>query len=219
MASIPKHYLAKRENWQLLANQSGSSLEKSCYGNIKLYLDSAYPGEFTVVKHPDWFGQPYLEIDMELDPGRYTKPENPADKDVWFDSEKNKFVVMKGTKISVVKETFVPDCGIIHNSSGNRYVIECKMQKAEGNAHERACKYASPSIISFMKKKLNVPYHPVGYVFSGAISEDPGYCRELRAFFSFEKDHLLLWGVEMKIDTLAEWIEKTVIPAMTSVSL
>jgi hypothetical protein len=208
------HYLARRANWQLQANQDGSLAEAAVIKVLKSYLDSVYPGEYEVCARPPWFGQPFLEMDYEDNPELYTKPEVPVKGNVWFDTERNLFMKHNGKREETIKETFVPDTGIRHIPSGRRYAIECKKQQAKGNAHERACKYTTPSMIDFMKKKLEVDYHPVGYVFSGGIVEHEGYCREIRAFFKFARGHLLLWKENRSPILLTNWLESTVLPLL-----
>ena len=65
------HYLARRANWQLKANQDGSLTEAVTVKVIQSYLDSVYPGEYEVCAHPPWFGQPYLEMGFEDNPDEY----------------------------------------------------------------------------------------------------------------------------------------------------
>ena len=208
------HYLARRANWQLKANQDGSLAEADVIKVLKSYLDSVYPGEYEVRAKPLWFGQPYLEMDYEDNPELYTKPEVPVKGNVWFDTERNLFMEHNGKKTQVIRETFEPDTGILHIPSGRRYIIECKNQQPKGNAHERACKYTTLSMMDFIKKKLGVDYHPVGYIFSGGMVENEGYCRELRAFFKFSKGHLLLWKENRSPILLTNWLESTVLPLL-----
>lgn len=212
--TAPLHYLARRANWQLQANQDGALTEGDTLKVTKSYLDSVYPGEYKVLHHPAWFGQPYLEMDYEKNPLSYKKPETPQDGDEWFDEDRKLFIRQKGKGIEVIKETFVPDTGILHIASGRRYVIECKRQNPAGNAHERACKYSSPSMIEFIKKKLGVEYHPVGYLFSGGIASHKAYVRELKAFFGFAGNHLLLWTENRRPEILTEWLESNVLPLL-----
>jgi hypothetical protein len=153
-------------------------------------------------------------MDFEDNPDDYKEPTVPKEGDVWFDVKQNLFVRQESRSVKPIRETFVPDAGIRHIASGRRYAIECKRQQAAGNAHERACKYTSPSILAFIKKKLGVDYHPIGYVFAGGIVEDKAYCRELRAFFKFAKEHLLLWKEDRKPEILVEWLESTVLPLL-----
>ena len=208
------HYLARRANWQLKANQDGALTEGDTLKVAISYLDTVYPGEYKVLHHPPWFGQPYLEMDYERDPTAYKKPEVPQNGDEWFDEDRKLFMKHNGKREEPIKETFVPDTGILHIASGRRYVIECKRQNPAGNAHERACKYASLSMIEFIKKKLGVDYHPVGYLFSGGIATDKSYVREIKAFFGFTGAHLLFWTEDRKPEILTNWLESTVLPLL-----
>jgi hypothetical protein len=153
-------------------------------------------------------------MDFEDNPDDYKEPTVPKEGDEWFDVKRNLFVRQESRSVKPIRETFVPDAGIRHIASGRRYAIECKRQQAAGNAHERACKYTSPSILAFIKKKLGVDYHPIGYVFTGGIVEDKSYCRELSAFFKFAKGHLLLWKEDRKPEILVDWLESTVLPLL-----
>ena len=214
------HYLAKRGNWQLVANQGGASTEKDTVLVIKEYLDSKYPGEFDVIPHPTELRQLYYEYTYELNPEMYAKPAIPTTADVWYDAQKKVFVTLKknGTEGFAASGGCIPDIKVMHRASGRICFIECKNQEDAGNAHERAAKYATPSVIGFIQKKLGVTYHPFGHVFTGAIVETRKYVVELVTTFGFAPNHLFLWKKERPTAPLIEWLEAVILPPLIPTS-
>ena len=61
-AAVPQHYLARRGNWQLVAQQGGAKAEHDTEHVIRAHLDEKYPGQFTVVRHPDDLKWLYFDI-------------------------------------------------------------------------------------------------------------------------------------------------------------
>lgn len=151
----------------------------------------------------------YYEYTYEIDPELYRKPETPTSEDVWFDGE---FRTLRfGKVVSASGGGCVPDIGITHLPTGRKYFIECKNQGDAGNAHERAAKYATPSVIGFIKKKLMIDYQPFGYVFTGAMVESRKYQIELATTYGFAANHLFLWKKERPVEPLTLWIEQVVL--------
>jgi hypothetical protein len=210
------HYLARRGNWQLVAHQGGAATENDTVTVIKEYLESKYPGWYTVTSHPTELRQLYYEYTYELDPTMYVKPAQPTAADVWYDTEKGYFATIKKNG----KEGFadgggcIPDVKIEHRASARKCFLECKNQADAGNAHERAAKYATPSVIGFVQKKLGVNYHPFGYIFTGAIVETRKYVVELATTFGFAPNHLFLWKKERPVEPLIEWLEAVILPPL-----
>ena len=214
-----RHYLSKRGNWELAANTTGASLRDAVKDALEKLLNEEFPKEYSVEAEPKRFKQFYLEEDYKAHPECYIKPETPEKGDIWYDETEKKFMEMKGTKangtptIGSPQCGLIPDIGIIHIPSGKAYYIECKSQNDAGNAHERCAKYASPSVIEGMQKKLGVSYHPIGYIFSGTLVEKRKYILELQTTYRFSESHLLLWKPTRPIDVLGKWI-KTIVRIM-----
>jgi hypothetical protein len=214
-----RHYLSKRANWELAANTTGASLRDAVKEALEKLLNEEFPKEYSVEAEPKRFKQFYLEQDYKAHPDSYIKPETPEKGDVWYDETEKKFMEMKGTKkngtpsIGSPQCGLIPDIGITHISSGKSYYIECKAQNDAGNAHERCAKYASPSVIEGMQKKLGISYHPIGYIFSGTLVEKRKYILELQTTYRFSESHLLLWKPTRPIDVLGKWI-KTIVSIM-----
>jgi hypothetical protein len=203
------HHLSSRGNWQLVAQQGGTRAEADTIDVIRGYLDKTHPGIYSVEKHPQDLRQMYYEYTYELDPQLYKKPETPTSEDVWFHGD---FRTLRfGKVVSASGGGCIPDIGITHLPTGRKYFIECKNQGDAGNAHERAAKYATPSVIEFIKKKLMIDYHPFGYLFTGAMVESRKYQIELATTYGFAANHLFLWKKERPVEPLTHWIEDVVL--------
>jgi hypothetical protein len=211
MTSEP-HYLSRRANWEAAANAAGASLEDAVASTLRAYLDTEYPDMYTVETHPGDFKQLYLEIDYKRNPGEYAKPETMTKDSVWFDPVRRIFI--QGPAGKVAQCGCIPDVKIISKKSGKAYFLECKAQKDEGNAQERACKYATPSFLRAIQEKMEVDYHPIGYLFSGQLVNKRKYILELQLSFGFAADHLLLWKPERPADVLVGWFERTIRPLL-----
>ena len=207
-----QHYLSKRANWQLEANQGGSLAEKDIAEAIRAYLDKTYPGEWIVMRKPQELRQVYYEYTFERNPERYAKPEHPTKDDVWFCPELKQFRSLK--KTLATGGGCEIDCKIENVRTGRKIFLEVKNQGGAGNAQERAAKYATPSIIAHVQKKLGVTYHPFGYVFTGEMVERLDYRVELETTYGFAPDHMFMWQKEHQIEPLIQWLEKGILPPL-----
>jgi len=206
------HYLSTRANWQAKAQEGGARAEKDAVGAIRDYLDKTYPDQWLVVHHPKDLDQIYYEYTYERDPSRYAKPEHPTDMDVWYES--GQFRTLKKPRAS--GGGCLIDCKIQHIASGRRIFIEAKNQGPAGNAHERAAKYATPSIIVHVQKKFGVSYHPFAYLFTGEMVERLDYTVELETTYGFALTHLFLWRKERPMAPLIKWLEDTILPPLAA---
>ncbi len=210
MESQP-HYLSRRGNWEAVAVQVGGSLEKAVASTLESYLSSQYPDTYSIETHPGDFKQLYLEFDYQLHPTAYNKPATVTEDTIRFDSTKGLF--LQGPTAKVAQCGCIPDIKITSKKTGHSYYIECKAQKDEGNAQERACKYATPSFLQAIRDKLKVSYHPIGYLFSGQLITKRKYILELQLSFGFAPEHLLLWDTA-KPEALISWFEATIRPTL-----
>lgn len=208
-------HLANRENWQQGAQGGGNLAEEHVSSAIQKYLTTTYPGEWLVERHPKDLAQLYLEYDYEQSPESYKEPQRPVEGDLWRDPDTSRFLVMSSTNtIREAARGCIPDFKLQHIASGKSVFLECKNQNDAGNAHERACKYVSPSLVSFVQKKLGVNYHPFGYVFTGGMVEHRKYILELQILFGFAKEHLFLWKAGRPKEPLIEWLETVILPPL-----
>ena len=111
-----------------------------------------------------------------------------------------------------------PDLAIRNRAKGTKIWVEIKWQKAEGNAHERACKYFAPGLVSRAETLANVD-RPFYFIFAGGMVDTPGksdrYHAEIDTWFDTDdwRDHVLKW-VNHDREALREWFEQSIRPAL-----
>ena len=217
MSAPAPHYLSQRANWEAAANQAGRDIEEQVATLLREWLETSFPGEFGVETHPADLRQLYLEDDYSRNPEAYAPPVAPTTDDIWYDAEKGVFVTLRGTKVTPASLGCIPDVKIWSKRTGRAYYLECKRQNDSGNAHERCAKYATPSMIALIQKKLGgVAYHPVGYLFAGPLVKKRKYILELQTTFGFAADHLLLWkeGDADARAALTGWAGRVILPLL-----
>lgn len=209
--AAPKHYLSGRENWQAGAIAGGSKTRDDVADVLRAYLDAAHPGAFEVTKEPADLKQLYYYHDWKQRPETYADPT----AEVWWDEAARQFLTRRaGKAVPATGGGCTPDVKLLCKATGRAYFIECKHQNDAGNAHERAAKYATPSILGLIQEMTGCTYHPVGYLFSGSMVEKRKYQLELRATFAFAGDHLFLWDAARTAAPLTEWVERVVVPLL-----
>lgn len=216
MSTNAPHYLSQRGNWQAAANAAGAKLEHVVVQVISGYLQERYPDVYDVKGHPADLDQFYLEEEMRRDPTAFIQPTDPAEGDIWYDEPTKMFIKKQGARNVRASCGCIPDVRIMHKKSKRAYYVECKNQADAGNAHERAAKFATPSILEGIKRRLGVEYHPMGYIFSGELVRNRKYIYEIKSTYAFAIDHLLLWDPARPVDVLCAWVEKTVVPLLSA---
>ena len=89
----------------------------------------------------------------------------------------------------------IPDYLIRNTETGRAVFVEIKRQAKRGNAHERACKYFTPGILTSARQIANQPDDaiPFWWVFTNGIATSEKYRREITHWFRGVEAHLLLW--------------------------
>ena len=66
----------------------------------------------------------------------------------------------------------IPEFSIFNEETGKGFFVEIKRQKPEGNAHERACKFFMPHLISAMQDASRQPSTviPMWFLFTNGIA-------------------------------------------------
>lgn len=112
----------------------------------------------------------------------------------------------------------VPDLAVRNTARDRTVWLEIKRQKAEGNAHERACKYFAPGLVRRAEKLANVE-RPFYFVFAGGIVDTPGksdkFHAEIETWFDAPgwEDHVLKW-VKHDPVALCQWFEQSIRPVL-----
>lgn len=88
-----------------------------------------------------------------------------------------------------------PDSVVRNGETGRSIFVEVKRQGDRGNAHERACKYFTPGIISSTRKIAKQPKGviPFWWIFAGGMATSARYVQEIRHWFLGVEGNLLLW--------------------------
>ncbi len=217
-ASTPAkpHYLSTRENWEAGANSHGASVRDATASTLRYIADAEYPGQYEIVIEPRDLDQILLEDDYAHNPSSYTKPADPEDGDIWYDTDAKMFMEKKAAskKPSRIRLGIHPDIKILHKPTKKVYFIECKAQNDAGNAHERCAKYASPSVLKAIQRKFGSEHHPIGYVFSGELVNKKKYILELQMTYRFAESHLVLWPPTRPAVTMITWFKNVIRPIL-----
>ena len=88
-----------------------------------------------------------------------------------------------------------PDYAIRNQADGRTVFVEIKRQRDEGNAHERACKYLAPSMLTAMREVGRQPATivPMWWIFTEGLAQNPDYRQEISFWFRGLEPNLLLW--------------------------
>jgi hypothetical protein len=92
--------------------------------------------------------------------------------------------------------------------------LECKNQEAAGNAHERAAKYATPSVVAHVKKTFGMAHHPFGHLFTGGMVESRKYVVELETTYGDTPEYLFMWKTGRPLEPLINWLEQVILPPL-----
>ena len=88
-----------------------------------------------------------------------------------------------------------PDYAIRNQADGRTMFVEIKRQRDAGNAHERACKYLAPSLLTAMREVGQQPTTvvPMWWIFTEGLAQNPDYRQEISFWFRGLEPNLLLW--------------------------
>lgn len=108
----------------------------------------------------------------------------------------------------------LPEYEIRNRQNGKIIWVEIKRQRAQGNAHERACKYFMPGILESAREigghhKGVVPFW---LIFTDGIASHPRYRREITHWFQGHESNVLLWKSVDDHDAVLNHFEKHIRP-------
>lgn len=208
-----KHYLSKRENWQASANATGTAHEKFVETTFTEYFGSAEGSGYSFEAKPTFLDQCFLEYQYTKKPDAFTFTKDTKEGHIYFDKEKKKFLKWNGKKGIKAKEGMIPD-GIIRNTkNGKCILLEDKHQNDAGNAQERACRYATPKVSSFLQTKMGITGPPVCWVFSGALANKSKYQDDIS--FCLDEDlFVLIKPSDDKKKVLLDWFKEKIRPLL-----
>ena len=166
--------LRQRTNWQNLSGAKALSIEDLFQKSFQFALDTVFPNQFFVDKHPKEFGNIYSD---------YNLPQNILNEIYNVDvSEKSWGISMDFAIRNLQNEKIL--FGEIKRQDG--WVESTNMQAGRGNAHERCCKYFTPGLMRILRqtsKIFETDILPFWIVFVGDITRDPRRNREIAFWF------------------------------------
>jgi hypothetical protein len=205
--------LSKRAKWQDRANQGGAAHEKSVEDVFNGYFATEDMSDYEFISKPTLLSQLFYEVDYEKNPGKYTKPEKPAEGDVYFDPITKRFMKMMAKKATEARLGMIPD-GLIRNKvTGKAHILEEKHQNNAGNAHERGYRYDTEKIRSLVQTKLGLTCQPVSWIFAGSMTEDIKYILEIQAHLP-ENHYVLIKSSDNAEEVLIDWFEGVIRPLL-----
>lgn len=88
-----------------------------------------------------------------------------------------------------------PEYAIRNAATGKAMYVEIKRQRASGNAHERACKYMMPGIVSSAREVAQQANDvtPFWWIFTNGLATDRYYQQEIRHWFLGIEANVLFW--------------------------
>lgn len=109
-----------------------------------------------------------------------------------------------------------PDFSILNVDTNKKIFVELKRQGAEGNAHERACKYLAPGIINAGREKgdTNEEDFPFWIIFSGKLASDAKRKEEITFWFKGIEGNVFLWENLREYDAIHKHFEDHIRPIL-----
>lgn len=91
----------------------------------------------------------------------------------------------------------VPDSAVENTRTNRTVFVEVKRQRAAGNAHERACKFFAPGLVTKAQEVGNIrpEHYPFFWIFTNGMVESEKYRSEISFWFNSpkSKSHYFLW--------------------------
>ena len=144
--------LRKRANWQTISGAMASEAEELFKISLQSALDSVYPQQFFVERHPRDFDDIY---------SKYPLPHSVLNEIYNVDvTEKNSLGQPKykwGIRMDFAIRNLTNDkilFGEIKRQDG--WTESTNMQAGRGNAHERSCKYFTPRLMRTLRQRSNM---------------------------------------------------------------
>lgn len=200
--------LRKRGNWQTIACQKALKAEEIFQKSLQQALDTVYPDEFCVERHPKNFGDIYSKFPLPADVlNKIYNVEviSPEGKLNYHWGIKMDFAIRNKKNGKVL-------FGEIKRQDG--WVETTNMQAGRGNAHERSCKYFTPGLLRVIQKesKLSDDILPFWIVMVGDITRDPRRNREIAFWFQEYTKNYYMWRDTKDVGDMLDFFENNLLP-------
>ena len=202
--------LRKRANWQTISGAKALKTEKLFRISLQTALDSVYPEQFLVDRHPHEFKDIY---------STYPLPQNVLDQiynvDVSEKKRNGKPTYQWGISM---------DFAIRNLENGKILFGEIKRQDGwtettskkagRGNAHERSCKYFTPGLMRIIRQigGLSEEILPFWLVIVGDITRDPRRNREIAFWFQEYTKNYYMWRDTSDAGDMLDFFENNLLP-------
>ncbi len=202
--------LRKRANWQTISGAKALKTEEMFRKSLQTALDSVFPDQFIVEKHPKDFNNIYSTYELpqevldkiyNIDLSETRKNGNP--KYVWGISMDFAIRNKKNGKTLF---------GEIKRQDG--WVETTSSSAGRGNAHERSCKYFAPGLMKIIREKggLSQEILPFWLVIVGDITRDPRRNREIAYWFQGYEKNYYMWRDTDDIGDMLDFFENNLLP-------
>lgn len=202
--------LRKRANWQTISGAKALKTEEMFRKSLQTALDSVFPDQFIVEKHPKDFNNIYSTYELpqevldkiyNIDLSETRKNGNP--KYVWGISMDFAIRNKKNGKTLF---------GEIKRQDG--WVETTTSSAGRGNAHERSCKYFAPGLMKIIREKggLSQEILPFWLVIVGDITRDPRRNREIAYWFQGYEKNYYMWRDTDDIGDMLDFFENNLLP-------
>lgn len=204
--------LRKRENWQTESGAKALKIEELFQRSLQNALNSVYPEQFLIDRHPREFGDIYstYKLPKKILNKIYNvnvneKKSNGKPKYTWGISMDFAIRNLKNGKILF---------GEIKRQDG--WTEKTNVQAGRGNAHERSCKYFTPGLIKIIRKASGISEEilPFWLVFVGDITRDPRRNREIAFWFQQYTKNYYMWRDIDDVDDMLDFFEDNLLPYM-----
>lgn len=202
--------LRTRANWQTISGARALATEGFFRVAMQNALDSVYPDQFRIVKHPRDFNRIY---------STYPLPPNVL-REI-YDIDVN---ALNPNGTPRYNWGISMDFAIRNRSNGKTLFGEIKrqdgwvettsMHAGRGNAHERSCKYFSPGLLSVIRQAsgLSSDILPFWLVIVGDIARDPRRNREIAYWFQGYEKNYYMWRNIDDVADLLDFFENNLLP-------
>lgn len=190
-----------RKKWQDYGGLKATKAEHDFYS---VFDDLFNDTEYELIKQPNKFENLYVNVKLsETEKKEIYNPKSP-----------------------ITKHGIKPDCLIRNTVNGKEIYVEIKRQDGwvegkerkagRGNAHERLCKYFTPGLLKFLRKKSGIksPNLPFWIVFQGDITRDPCRVREIRFWFDGNEKNVFFWRNTRDSKKLTSHFVENILPLL-----
>ncbi len=202
--------LRKRANWQTISGTKALNAEKLFQTSLQTALDSVFPKQFLVDRHPREFDDIY---------STYPLPIEVLDKIYNVDVNEKKANGKPKYKWGISMDFAIRNLlngkilfGEIKRQDG--WTETTTMQAGRGNAHERSCKYFTPGLMKIIRQTggLSEEILPFWLIIVGDITRDPRRNREIAYWFQEYTKNYYMWRDTSDVGGLLDFFENNLLP-------